>query len=445
MPQAHPTSSSRVESRKYPLRGASQSAGEAQPGDTIPSLETLRPVKAISLPQGEAPVPSQKLLKRVIGAICEWRMIRDGDRVVVGLSGGKDSLCLLHCLLHIHRTRKPPIKFDLAACTIDPGADGFNPKPLIPYLAALGVPYHFVETPIMQMASDGHMQGDSICAFCSRMKRGALYSCCRENGYNVLALGQHLDDLAESFVMSMFHNGKMRTMKASYTIDSGDLRVIRPLVNVRESATREFSFNSALPVIDENCPACFSAPQERHHVKKLLAKEESLFPNLYSCIARAMAPLFDPLLEDAINAWIKERKEKAARARAKPKMKPCTLGNGLHGEGVPGESGAKAHSHGEEPHEGSIACTSALDEFSTDDLIAELARRGSQDRRKPSQAPPTATASHRHATGDAARWDAGANRSSAVVRSRTESDAELCEDLSELQRFCSSESCARRP
>lgn len=89
------------------------------------------------------------------------------------------------------------------------------------------------------------------------MKRGRIYSSARANGYNVLAMGQHLDDLAESFLMSVFHNGRLRTMKANYSVKEGDLRVIRPFVYVREKQLRQFAEKAKLPVIPENCPACF--------------------------------------------------------------------------------------------------------------------------------------------------------------------------------------------
>ena len=125
----------------------------------------------------------------------------------------------------------------------------------------------------------------------ARMKRGLLYSCCRKNGCNVLVLGQHLDDLAESFVMSAFNNGLIRTMSAHYTINEGDLRVIRPLVYVRESEMRKYSIQANLPVINENCPACFEAPKERHRVKKLLEREASLNPSLFSNLRTALTPL----------------------------------------------------------------------------------------------------------------------------------------------------------
>lgn len=157
-------------------------------------------------------------------------------------------------------------------------------------MKSLGVPYWIESDAIVERAKDC-MQKNSICAFCSRMKRGMIYNCARREGYNVIAMGQHLDDLAESFVMSSFHNGVLRTMKANYTIDAGDLRVIRPLVTCRESLFRDFSNKSNLPIIADNCPACFSAPKERHRIKLMLAQQEHLFPNLFSSILKSMNPL----------------------------------------------------------------------------------------------------------------------------------------------------------
>lgn len=124
----------------------------------------------------------------------------------------------------------------------------------------LGVKYFFESSPILERAKQS-LQNDSICSFCARMKRGIIYTCARREGYNVIAMGQHLDDLAESFLMSTFHNGMLRTMKANYIIDHGDLRVIRPLIYCREKLFKEFTLNSNIPVIQENCPACFSAPK----------------------------------------------------------------------------------------------------------------------------------------------------------------------------------------
>ena len=236
-----------------------------------------------------APVtPSRPLLAAAGRAIGDFAMIRDGDRVLLGLSGGKDSLTLLHILLHLQQ--KAPVKFELAACTVDPQSPEYDPSPLKGYLAELGVPYFYESQPIVASAAE-HMKGDSFCAYCSRLRRGILYRVARENGYGVLALAQHLDDLAESFLMSAFFGGKLRTMQAHYLNDAGDVRVIRPLVYARERQTRDFATRAALPIIFENCPACFSKPMQRYQMKALLAEQEKLHSKLFASLLTAMKPL----------------------------------------------------------------------------------------------------------------------------------------------------------
>lgn len=232
--------------------------------------------------------PPKSLLRQVGKAIGAYQLIRADDRILLGLSGGKDSLTLLHLLRHFQR--HAPIRFSLAAVTIDPQSESFDPSPLIPYMQQLGIPYHYVREPIVSLA-ETHMDNDSYCAFCARMKRGLMYRTAREHGYNVLALAQHLDDLAESFLMSAFHGGKLKTMKAHYRIDAGDLRVIRPLVMVRERQTADFAKAAGLPVIVENCPMCFSMPTQRQHMKALLAHEEQQNPQLFKSLFTAMQPL----------------------------------------------------------------------------------------------------------------------------------------------------------
>eukprot|EP00602_Paraphysomonas_sp_CaronLab_P001188 CAMPEP_0185020696 /NCGR_PEP_ID=MMETSP1103-20130426/3333_1 /TAXON_ID=36769 /ORGANISM="Paraphysomonas bandaiensis, Strain Caron Lab Isolate" /LENGTH=1106 /DNA_ID=CAMNT_0027551757 /DNA_START=21 /DNA_END=3341 /DNA_ORIENTATION=- len=233
-------------------------------------------------------VPPKKLMKLVGQAIADWSMIEEGDRLLLGLSGGKDSLSMLHILLHLQK--KAPVKFTIACATVDPQTESFDPSPLIPYMKSLGITYHYLSEPIVELAKS-KMQGDSLCAFCARFKRGLLYSCCRNNNYNKLVLAQHLDDLAESFIMSALHNGQIRTMKANYRIDAEDIRVIRPFVYVRETYTRDFSLQSRLPVINENCPACFEEPKERARVKKLLSQEETMIPSLFNNLRKALLPL----------------------------------------------------------------------------------------------------------------------------------------------------------
>jgi len=240
--------------------------------------------------------PPKPLARAVGHTLVDFQMIQPGDRILIGLSGGKDSLTLLHVLRHIQR--RAPLPFEFAAVTVDPMTESYRPDPLGPYLKALGVPWIVMSEPIVELA-ERHMGNDSFCAFCARMKRGLLYKACRDNGYNVLALGQHLDDLAESFLMSAFHQGRLETMKAHYRIDAGDLRVIRPLAQVRERQTRAFAEAHALPVISENCPACFAAPTERFRVKQLLAEQERLFPRLFKSLQKALLPLMREGLSEA--------------------------------------------------------------------------------------------------------------------------------------------------
>jgi len=236
----------------------------------------------------------KKIIKLVGEASKDFEMLKDGDRILVGLSGGKDSLSLLHILLYLQK--KVPFKIEIGGVTVDPQSSDYNPRPLIEYMKKLGVKYFFESDPILERAKKS-LQNDSICAYCARMKRGIIYKCARREGYNVIALGQHLDDLAESFLMSSFHNGLLRTMKANYVIDQGDLRVIRPLIYCREKLFKEFTLKTNIPVIQENCPACFSAPTERHRIKVLLAQQENIYPNLFSSLQKAMKPLMKGLIE----------------------------------------------------------------------------------------------------------------------------------------------------
>lgn len=238
------------------------------------------------------PVRPPKSLARLTGrAIGDYAMIREGDRVLLALSGGKDSLSLLHVLLHLQA--KAPIRFELAAATVDPQSPEYDPRPLKDYVKALGVPYFYESRPILELAKE-KMGNDSFCAFCSRLRRGILYEVCRREGYKVLALAQHLDDLAETFLMSAFFGGKLRTMRAAYVNDDGDIRVIRPLVYVRERQTAAFARAARLPVIPENCPACFAMPQQRWKMKERLKALEAEHGQLFASLLSAMRPLMGP-------------------------------------------------------------------------------------------------------------------------------------------------------
>ena len=360
--------------------------------------------------------PPAKILKPLNQALNDFDMIKEGDRVLLGLSGGKDSLAMLHLLLYV-KSRFPPGYFTLACATVDPGTEAFNPRPLIPYVRSLGVEYHYLDEKIMAMA-ERHMSGDSICAFCARMKRGALYSCCRAHGYNKLVLAQHLDDCVESFLMSTMYNGAVRTMKAKYVIDEGDVEVIRPAVYLREKALRDFSYDAGLPVINENCPACFEAPKERNHIKKLLAREESVFPSLYSSMRNALTPLFDPAAVDVLtmirenidrrNGWNARRVAQRLEAVRQGK---CEKGRK--------DIAAEEHERrGENGSRGEGFESVDLSRASEAQLLEELNRRRRERVRKTGGAGGAATSTN---------------------------DVELDADLTEKQMFCTAEGCRREP
>ena len=196
------------------------------------------------------------------------------------------------------------------------------------------------------------------------MKRGNLYACARANNCNKLVLAQHLDDLAESFMMSVMHNGFLRTMKAHYNINAGDLAVIRPLAYCREALMTDFARSANLPIINENCPACFEEPKERARMKKLLSKEETLYPNFYDNIKRAMLPLMH---DDATAILRSYTEEVLAKSRKdKPKKEKRDDSNGV--------SPCK---------ENTILSTPAasLENASDEDLVRELARRRAERHR----------------------------------------------------------------
>jgi len=373
--------------------------------------------------------PPPKLMRSIAKAVSEWQMILPGDRVMLGLSGGKDSLAMLHVLKALQR-RYPPNYFTLACCTIDPGTEAFNPRPLIAYCASLGVEYYYQEEKIMDMAAE-HMSGDSICAFCARMKRGALYSCMRKHGYNKLVLAQHLDDVVESFLMSTMHNGLIRTMKAAYTVDEGDLTVIRPGIYVRERQLRDFSYAAGLPVINENCPACFEAPKERHHIKKLLAREECIFPSLYSCLRKALMPLLDPAAMDVLAAIRKSTEQQSKVGRQALRQRNASKSHSARANG----KGDPSRERLDEPEtDGAHRVVDGVDRCSADvslrncsetELLAELVAR--RTRGRSNKAKPVA-----------------------LVGSQNEKkedllgDAELRDDCDELNAFCTAEGCAVR-
>ena len=245
-------------------------------------------------PAPEPVRPPRSILRAVGRAIRDFGLMREGDRILLGLSGGKDSLGLLHVLLHF--SRRAPVRFEVEVVTVDPCTAGFRPEPLRPYVAALGLRHHYVTVPLAERAAE-EMRGTSFSAYSARMRRGVMYRVAREQGCNVLALAQHLDDIAQSFLMSMFNAGELRTMKAHYRVDAGDLRVIRPLVYCRERQLADFARAAGLPVVPDTHSVNFPEATRRAHMRGLLEREERLHTPLMQNLLNAMRPL---LLDPAV-------------------------------------------------------------------------------------------------------------------------------------------------
>lgn len=246
----------------------------------------------LEFPRTQWHCPPKNIWKPSVEAMQEFDMIRDNDKVLVCLSAnGKDSLSLLHTL-HQYRfyVRSKGIDFEIGAATVDTG--GSDPMELMSYLKALEISYFYeeqvtdsisvnVENPLDASIASG------TCSFCDKSVRTQLYSAAKRNGYNVLALGQHLDDLTESFLISVLHGGMLKTMKAHYYIRREDLRVIRPFIYVREKALRQFAESKKLPISRDS--RTLSETQNRR--KELMLQQERAYPRLHWSVRTALRPL----------------------------------------------------------------------------------------------------------------------------------------------------------
>jgi len=245
------------------------------------------------------PKLSKKLLKVIGKTNAEFRLIGEGDRVLVGLSGGKDSLALIHALKYIKR--HAPFDFEFEACTINYGMPDENYSYLEAHCKEQGISHTVYNTAIFDISQDAIRENSSFCSFFSRMRRGALYTYAQENGFDKIALGHHFDDAVESFFMNMFYNGTMRSMAPIYKTGRG-LHLIRPLIQVRERQLRAFADENNLQTIgDESCPAMLKnvkIPYAREKTKIWLEELEQENSNLFKMIQASFKHIHDDTLLD---------------------------------------------------------------------------------------------------------------------------------------------------
>ena len=233
-------------------------------------------------------------------AIADYGMIEDGDRVMVCLSGGKDSYTLLDLLLQLQR--KAPVRFELVAVNLDQKQPGFPEHVLPDYLRALGVAFTIVEQDTYSVVKRVVPEGATMCSLCSRLRRGALYAHAKAHGFTKIALGHHRDDLVATFFMNLFFHSKLATMPPKLRSDDGEHVVIRPLATVREADIAAYADWKQFPIIP--CTLCGSQENlQRRQVGRMLAAWEKESPGRIDTIARALADvrpaqLADPTLFD---------------------------------------------------------------------------------------------------------------------------------------------------
>ncbi|MRI83605.1 MAG: tRNA 2-thiocytidine(32) synthetase TtcA [Nitratiruptor sp.] len=241
---------------------------------------------------------SKKILKQVGRTNAEFGLIQEGDRILVGLSGGKDSLTLVHVLKHFQRVA--PYNFSFVAVTIAYGM-GEEYDFLQRHCQEYGIEHRIYTTEIFQIAQEKIRPNSSYCSFFSRMRRGALYTYAREHGFNKLALGHHLDDAIESFFMNMFYNGAMRALPPIYKSSKG-LYVIRPLIEVRERQLAGFVKRNGFQVVgDESCPAMrfdIKEPYVRARMKEFVRRLEEEFGDVVKYIRAAFRHIHDDTFLD---------------------------------------------------------------------------------------------------------------------------------------------------
>ncbi|HIC77730.1 MAG TPA: tRNA 2-thiocytidine biosynthesis protein TtcA, partial [Sulfurovum sp.] len=196
---------------------------------------------------------SKKLLRVAGKTNAAFKLIGEGDKVLVGLSGGKDSLALIHILKHI--SHHAPFSFEFEACTINYGMPGEHYSDLIEHCKEYEIKHTVYETNIYKVSNEAIRENSSFCSYFSRMRRGALYNFAEQHGFTKVALGHHFDDTVESFFMNMFYNGSMRAMAPIYKTNRG-FHLIRPLIEAREKQLQAFAEDNDLqPIGDEACPA----------------------------------------------------------------------------------------------------------------------------------------------------------------------------------------------
>ncbi|MBE3651257.1 tRNA 2-thiocytidine(32) synthetase TtcA [Vibrio navarrensis] len=238
----------------------------------------------------------QKRIRRNTGqVIADFNMIEDGDRIMVCLSGGKDSFTMLDILLSLQKSA--PVSFSLVAVNLDQKQPGFPAHVLPEYLENLGVEYKIVEEDTYSIVQDKIPEGKTTCSLCSRLRRGILYRTAKELGATKIALGHHRDDILETLFLNMFYGGKIKGMPPKLVSDNGEHVVIRPLAYCREKDIIKYADMVGYPIIP--CNLCGSQPNlQRQNIKMMLNDWDKRFPGRIETMFRAMQNVVPSHLAD---------------------------------------------------------------------------------------------------------------------------------------------------
>ncbi|WP_051222193.1 tRNA 2-thiocytidine(32) synthetase TtcA [Neptunomonas japonica] len=238
----------------------------------------------------------QKRLRREMGkAIEDFNMIEDGDKIMVCLSGGKDSYAMLDILMNLQRSA--PISFELVAVNLDQKQPGFPEHILPAYLKSIEVPFHIVERDTYSVVKSVVPEGKTTCALCSRLRRGTLYGFAEEIGATKIALGHHRDDILETFFLNMFYGGKLKSMPPKLVSDDGKNMVIRPLAYAREKDIAEYAKLKEFPIIP--CNLCGSQDGlQRQVIKEMLQAWDKQSPGRIETMFRSLQNVVPSHLAD---------------------------------------------------------------------------------------------------------------------------------------------------
>ena len=238
----------------------------------------------------------QKRLRHTVGdAIADFNMIENGDKIMVCLSGGKDSYTLLDVLLNLQKTA--PVDFELLAVNLDQKQPGFPEHVLPEYLEMIGVPYHVIEKDTYSVVKQVIPEGQTTCSLCSRLRRGTLYGYAEANNVTKIALGHHRDDILETFFLNIFYGGKLKAMPPKLLSDDKKNIIIRPLAYTREKDIERFAAFKNFPIIP--CNLCGSQENlQRKAMKEMMKTWDNQFPGRLETIFTSLQNVAPSQLAD---------------------------------------------------------------------------------------------------------------------------------------------------